>query len=170
MQSPKWCQAVYSSFHTAGIVARVEGSKRSKEREDLSPSAFSPRQESPELPRPTHTINCYYWHHRLSGHEFEQTPRDGEGQGTLACCRPWGHRVGHHWRLSNNNNKAGLIYLSSLSASPSSLRDQLFRQTMRLYSDRGKSQNNFVEVRMSGSSVKQRRGGVEGVNYKATIL
>ena len=35
---------------------------------------------------------------------------------------------------------------------------------------RGKSQNNFVEVRMSGSSVKQRRGGVEGVNYKATIL
>ena len=26
------------------------------------------------------------WHHRLNGHEFEQTPRDGEGQGSLACC------------------------------------------------------------------------------------
>ena len=24
--------------------------------------------------------------HRLNGHEFEQTPRDGEGQGSLACC------------------------------------------------------------------------------------
>ena len=26
------------------------------------------------------------------GHEFEQTPGDGEGQGSLACCRPWGHK------------------------------------------------------------------------------
>ena len=32
------------------------------------------------------------WHHRLNGHEFEQTPGDGEGQGTLACCSPWGHK------------------------------------------------------------------------------
>ena len=30
------------------------------------------------------------WHHQLNGHEFEQTPRDGEGQGSLACCSPWG--------------------------------------------------------------------------------
>ena len=29
------------------------------------------------------------WHHQLNGHEFEQTPRDGEGQGSLACCSPW---------------------------------------------------------------------------------
>ena len=28
------------------------------------------------------------WHHRLSGHEFEQTPGDDEGQGILACCSP----------------------------------------------------------------------------------
>ena len=28
------------------------------------------------------------WHHPLSGHEFEQTLRDGEGQGSLACCSP----------------------------------------------------------------------------------
>ena len=26
------------------------------------------------------------WHHRLNGHEFEQTPGDSEGQGSLACC------------------------------------------------------------------------------------
>ena len=28
----------------------------------------------------------------LSGHECEQTPGDSEGQGSLACCSPWGHR------------------------------------------------------------------------------
>ena len=30
------------------------------------------------------------WHHRLNGHEFEQTLGDSEGQGSLACCSPWG--------------------------------------------------------------------------------
>ena len=28
------------------------------------------------------------WHHRLNRHEFEQTPEDGDPQGSLACCRP----------------------------------------------------------------------------------
>ena len=32
------------------------------------------------------------WHHQLNGHEFEQTPGDGEGQGSLVCCSPWGHK------------------------------------------------------------------------------
>ena len=31
------------------------------------------------------------WHHWLNGHEFEQTLGDSEGQGSLACCSPWGH-------------------------------------------------------------------------------
>ena len=30
--------------------------------------------------------------HRLSGHEFEQTPGVGDGQGGLACCGPWGRK------------------------------------------------------------------------------
>ena len=29
------------------------------------------------------------WHHRLNGHEFEQTLGDGEEQGNLAYCSPW---------------------------------------------------------------------------------
>ena len=29
------------------------------------------------------------WHHRLSGHELEQIPGDGEEQGNLKCCTPW---------------------------------------------------------------------------------
>ena len=31
-------------------------------------------------------------HDRLSGYECEQTPRDSEGQGSLMCCSPWGHK------------------------------------------------------------------------------
>ena len=30
------------------------------------------------------------WHHQLDGHEFEQTPGDSEGWGSLVCCSPWG--------------------------------------------------------------------------------
>ena len=32
------------------------------------------------------------WHYRLNGHEFEQGPGDGEGQGSLECCSPWGRK------------------------------------------------------------------------------
>ena len=37
------------------------------------------------------------WHHWLNGHEFEQALGDSEGQWSLACCSPWGHRAGHGW-------------------------------------------------------------------------
>ena len=30
------------------------------------------------------------WHHQLNGHEFEQALGIGNGQGSLACCSPWG--------------------------------------------------------------------------------
>ena len=32
------------------------------------------------------------WHHQLDGHEFEQAPGVGDGQGSLACCSPWDHK------------------------------------------------------------------------------
>ena len=32
------------------------------------------------------------WHHLLNGHEFEQALGDGEGQGSLVCCSPRGHK------------------------------------------------------------------------------
>ena len=36
------------------------------------------------------------WHHRLNGHEIEQTLVDSEGQGSLTCCSPMGsQRIGH---------------------------------------------------------------------------
>ena len=45
------------------------------------------------------------WHHWLSGHDFEQTPGDGEGQGSLACFSPWGHKESDMTWWLNNNNK-----------------------------------------------------------------
>ena len=42
------------------------------------------------------------WHHQLDGHEFEQAPGVGDGQGSLACCSPWGHRVGHDRATEQN--------------------------------------------------------------------
>ena len=37
------------------------------------------------------------WHHRINGHEFEPTSGESEGQGSLACCSPWGsQRIGHN--------------------------------------------------------------------------
>ena len=43
------------------------------------------------------------WHHRLNGHEFEQTPGDGEGLGRLAGCSPWGHKESNTTYWLNNN-------------------------------------------------------------------
>ena len=45
------------------------------------------------------------WHHRVKGHEFEQTLGDGEGQGSLECCSPQGlKQLDTTERLNSNNN------------------------------------------------------------------
>ena len=36
------------------------------------------------------------WHYELDGHEFEQAPGVGDGQGGLVCCSPCGHRGRHN--------------------------------------------------------------------------
>ena len=47
------------------------------------------------------------WYHQLNGHEFEQALGDGEGQGTLACCSPWGHKESDTTEQLNYNNPCG---------------------------------------------------------------
>ena len=44
------------------------------------------------------------WHHRLDGHEFEQAPGAGDGQGGLACCSPWGRKESDTTERLNSNN------------------------------------------------------------------
>ena len=57
------------------------------------------------------------WHHRLNGHEFEQAPGVGDGQGGLACCSPWGcKQTDMTERLNrNNNNVNNLLPVSTTS-------------------------------------------------------
>ena len=51
------------------------------------------------------------WHHRRDRHEFEQALGVGEGQGSLACCSPWDHRVRHDWATELKNGVLLLILL-----------------------------------------------------------
>ena len=47
------------------------------------------------------------WHHRCNGHELGKTLGDGEGQGGLACCSPWGCKESDmtgHLNYSNNES------------------------------------------------------------------
>ena len=43
------------------------------------------------------------WHRWLNGHKFELSPGDGEGQGSLACCSPWGHKESDMTEWLKNN-------------------------------------------------------------------
>ena len=51
------------------------------------------------------------WHYWFNGHEFEQAPGDGEGQGSLACCSTWGHKELDTTEWLNNNNMYLIIIL-----------------------------------------------------------
>ena len=44
------------------------------------------------------------WHHRLDGREFEQALGVSEGQGSLACCSPWGCKQSDRTEQLNNHN------------------------------------------------------------------
>ena len=46
-------------------------------------------------------------HHQLNGHKFEQTPGDGEGQGSLECFSPWGCKELDTTEWLNNNSFLG---------------------------------------------------------------
>ena len=44
------------------------------------------------------------WHHRLDGHEYEQALGVGDGQGSLACCSPGGHKESDKTERLNNKD------------------------------------------------------------------
>ena len=50
------------------------------------------------------------WHHQLDGHGFEQALGEGEGQGSLACCSPWGRKESDTTEQLNNR-KSHMQYL-----------------------------------------------------------
>ena len=52
------------------------------------------------------------WYHRLNGHEYKQTPGDGEGQGSLACRNPLGCKESDTTQQLNNNNLVSKVVSS----------------------------------------------------------
>ena len=62
--------------------------------------------ESPSifLLGPVNSDKMAGWHQWLNGHKFEQTPGGAEGQGSLACCSPWGRKGSDMTERLNNNN------------------------------------------------------------------
>ena len=47
------------------------------------------------------------WHHQFDGHEFEQAPGIGDGQGSLVCRCPWGRKESDATEQVNNNKSVG---------------------------------------------------------------
>ena len=54
------------------------------------------------------------WYHQLNGHEFEQALGDGEGQGHLACCSPWGCKKSDTTERLNNSDNDTTIHLFNI--------------------------------------------------------
>ena len=60
------------------------------------------------------------WHHQLNGCEFEQAPGDGEGQGSLVCCSPWGRKeLDRTEQLNSDNVPVDVDLLAEVSGCPS---------------------------------------------------
>ena len=53
------------------------------------------------------------WHHHLNVHKFEQTLEDSEGQGSLACCGPWGRKELDMTNWLKNNSSAWFLTLNT---------------------------------------------------------
>ena len=64
------------------------------------------------------------WHHQLDGHKDEQALGDGEGQGSLACCSPWGHKASDtteqlknieqkDWKITGKSQQMDIKLISS---------------------------------------------------------
>ena len=58
------------------------------------------------------------WHHQLSGHEFEQTLENGEGQGSLVCCSPWGCKESDMTEQLDNDSNNLVGWQGCLSLCP----------------------------------------------------
>ena len=52
-------------------------------------------------------------HHRLNGHEFEQTLRDGQRQGSLVYCSPWGCKESNTTKQLKNNSNGSFMGLQT---------------------------------------------------------
>ena len=50
------------------------------------------------------------WYHQINGRKFEQAPGEGDGQGSPACCSPWGYEESDTTEQLNNDDNG--MYMS----------------------------------------------------------
>ena len=82
------------------------------------------------------------WHHWLDGHEFEQAPGVGDGQGSLACCSPRGHKVlDTNERL--NWTEQGWIFIMRIIGLKTTYEDDI-SDVLKVYSDDQRKGNFFI--------------------------
>ena len=70
------------------------------------------------------------WHHRLNGREFEQTPGDGEGQGSLVCCSPWSRRESDVIERLNSSHRCKEHPVWSLTLGECSAEDRTVKKAL----------------------------------------
>ena len=99
------------------------------------------------------------WHHRLNGHEFEQTPGDSEGQGSLACCSPWDCKeLDMTERLDNNKEGKGNIQTLPRFSMPSRPSKQLWTPWISQDSELGRIFKMFSLIPVKIQNLKGKEG------------
>ena len=73
---------------TSILMQRTDSLEKTLMLEEISRKRGRKRQEE----KGTTEDEMAGWHHQLDGHEFEQAPGVGDGQGSLACCNSWGRK------------------------------------------------------------------------------
>ena len=86
------------------------------------------------------------WYHRLDEYEFEQTLGDSEGQGSLVCCSPWGHKESDTTEWLNNNNNVWTTWCLLLIFPQCKIDPAFLRVTWTLVCIFGLGQQKFHEL------------------------
>ena len=106
------------------------------------------------------------WHHWLNGDEFEQALGDGEGQGSLVCCSPGGHKQSDTTeRLNNNNNSIYFIWLWGLNEFNKSHLEQSLTQGTWVWAISGSWWRGKPGVLQSMGSHRVRHNWVTDLNW-----
>ena len=150
---PKGCLNTWKSNHST-----ISGGKRwvhvsldqcNCNKEDTDPGKDW-RQEEKGVTE-DEMVRC---NHRLNRHVLAQTPAEDEGQGSLGCFSPWGHKESDvTWQLNSSNNcssnvwnerSVAGIYCSGLLESVSKKNWKLFRFLSKFELDCGVSQSHTL--------------------------
>ena len=104
------------------------------------------------------------WHHWLNGHEFEQAPGDSEGQGSLVCCSPWGHKI-RTW-LSNWTAATGTWTSEKRMTVSGSIRDDFIKMVIISLFFRIGDSYEIQNRRKCKATGRARRSPEAGTNFK----